>query len=353
MNNIKYVGMDVHKAITVIVVLDERGQFESRAHVKTKAEALSDFFRGLSGKVELVLEEGTHSAWLHQLLKPLVASVTVCDPRHNKLIEDGNKSDDEDAQTLAQLLRLGALKAVYKGDQQQQQLKELCRAYDNLVEDATRSQNRLKALYRGRGIECAGHALYRPAQRPAWLAKLHDEAARFRAAALLDQIAALTKLRKQAKQRLVAQARQHPDYALLLKLPGFGSVRVAQLLAVVGTPQRFRTKRQFWPYCGLAVTTRSSADYQIVAGQVLKQRKKVATRGLNRNHNPRLKQVCKSAALTALRYDAVRVYYERLVNDGTRPELARVSVARKLAACALTVWQRRTEFDLNQAFAQH
>jgi transposase len=353
MNNIKYVGMDVHKAITVIVVLDERGQFESRAHVKTKAESLSDFFRGLSGKVELVLEEGTHSAWLYQLLKPLVASVTVCDPRHNKLIEDGNKSDDEDAQTLAQLLRLGALKAVYKGDQQQQQLKELCRAYDNLVEDATRSQNRLKALYRGRGIECAGHALYRPEQRPEWLAKLHDEAARFRAASLLDQIAALTKLRKQAKQRLVAQARQHPDYALLLKLPGFGSVRVAQLLAVVGTPQRFRTKRQFWPYCGLAVTTRSSADYQIVAGQVLKQRKKVATRGLNRNHNPRLKQVFKSAALTALRYDAVRVYYERLVDDGTRPELARVSVARKLAACALTVWQRRTEFDLNQAFAQH
>jgi hypothetical protein len=59
------------------------------------------------------------------------------------------------------------------------------------------------------------------------------------------------------------------------------------------------------------------------------------------------------AALTALRYDVVRVYYARLVDDGTRPERARVSVARKLAACALTVWQRRAEFDLNQAFAQH
>lgn len=357
MNNIKYVGMDVHKAITVIVVLDERGQFESRSQIKTKAEPLSDFFRGLSGKVELVFEEGTHSAWLYQLLKPLVANVTVCDPRHNKLIEDGNKSDDEDAQMLAQLLRLGAVKAVYKGEQPQQQLKELCRAYDNLVEDTTRSQNRLKALYRGRGIECAGHDLYRPEQRPEqredWLAKLSDEAARFRAAALLDQLAALTPLRKQAKQRLIAQARKHPDYALLSKLPGFGAVRVAQLLAIVGTPQRFRTKRQCWPYCGFAVTTRSSADDQIVAGQVVKQRKKVSTRGLNRNHNPRLKQVFKSAALTALRYEAVRAYYERLVENGTRPELARVSLARKLAACTLTIWQRRTEFDLDQAFARH
>src|SRR5262245_49588736 len=149
MSNVKYVGMDVHKAITVIVVLNALGQIESRTQVKTKADNLCDFFRGMSGKVEVVLEEGTHSAWLHKLLKPLVASVTVCDPRRNKLIGDGNKSDDEDAEKLAHLLRMGQIKAVYKGDDEQQQLKELCRAYDNLVEDTTRVQNRLKAIYRG------------------------------------------------------------------------------------------------------------------------------------------------------------------------------------------------------------
>jgi len=101
------------------------------------------------------------------------------------------------------------------------------------------------------------------------------------------------------------------------------------------------------------VTTRSSADDQIVAGQRLKPRKQVSTRGLNHNHYPRLKQVFKSAALTALRYEAVRAYYERLVEGDTRLELARVWLARKLAACALTIWQRRTEFDPHQAFAQH
>jgi hypothetical protein len=89
MNNIKYVGMDVHKAVTVIAVLNALGHMESHSMVKTKAENICDFFRGLSGKVEVVFEEDTHSAWLHKLIKPLVASVTVCDPRHNKLIEDG------------------------------------------------------------------------------------------------------------------------------------------------------------------------------------------------------------------------------------------------------------------------
>src|SRR5262245_17282328 len=103
-NNIKYVGMDTHKSITVLAVLNELGQFESRSQVKTKAENIRNFFRGISGKVEVVFEEGAHSAWLYKLLKPLVASVTVCDPRYNKLIEDGNKMDSEDSEPVAQLL---------------------------------------------------------------------------------------------------------------------------------------------------------------------------------------------------------------------------------------------------------
>lgn len=351
MSSVKYVGMDVHKAITVIVVLNALGQMESRAQVKTKAETISDFFRGLSGKVAVVFEEGTHSAWLYKMIKPLVSSVTVCDPRHNKLIEAGNKSDDEDAATLAELLRIGSVKAVYKGDDEQQQLKELGRTYENLVQDATRAKNRLQALYRGRGLD-PGRALYRADRHDEWLAKLPDEATRFRAQSLLEQIATLQALRKQAKQRFVRQAHKHPDYRLLASLPGFGPVHVGQLLAIVGTPQRFRTKRQFWPYCGLAVVTRSSADYQIVAGQIVKSQKKVATRGLNRNHHPRLKQVFKSAALTSLRYAECRAYYQRLVAAGTRPELARVSVARKLAAAALAIWQRKEQYEPQKFSAQ-
>ena len=66
MNSVKYVGMDVHKSITVIVVLNELGQFESQSQIKTKGENICDFFRGISGKVEVVFEEGTHSAWLYK-----------------------------------------------------------------------------------------------------------------------------------------------------------------------------------------------------------------------------------------------------------------------------------------------
>jgi transposase len=46
-------------------------------------------------------------------------------------------------------------------------------------------------------------------------------------------------------------------------LPTLGVVRVAQLTSAVVTPHRFRSKRQFWSYCGLAVVTKSSADYHV------------------------------------------------------------------------------------------
>jgi transposase len=351
MNNIKYVGMDVHKSITVIVVLNELGHVESHSKVRTKAENIRDFFRGLSGKVEVVFEEGTHSAWLYKLIKPLVSSVTVCDPRHNKLIEHGNKSDDNDALTLAELLRIGSIKAVYKGNDDQEQLKELCRSYENLVQDTTRVKNRLQAIYRGRGLD-PGRALYRADKRDECLGKLKDEATHFRAESLLNQLAVLQELRKEAKKRFILRVRQHPDYRILSGLPGFGPVHVGQLIATVGTPHRFRTKRQFWPYCGLAVVTRTSADYRIVEGKIVKSQKKVATRGLNLNHNPRLKQVFKSAALTSLRYEECLAYYQRLVKGGTRPELARVSVARKLAAVALAIWQRKEKYDRQKFSAQ-
>ncbi|MGH7544952.1 MAG: hypothetical protein ACREKI_02075, partial [Gemmatimonadota bacterium] len=40
-----------------------------------------------------------------------------------------------------------------------------------------------------------------------------------------------------------------------------------------------------WAYAGLAVVTRSSADYAFVAGQPVRRRRAPLTRGLNRNHN--------------------------------------------------------------------
>ena len=88
---------------------------------------------------------------------------------------------------------------------------------------------------------------------------------------LYEQLAALKPLRHKAKLAMVKEARRQTAYLWLMSVPKLGSVSVAQLIAVVGTPHRFRSKRQFWTYVGLAVVTRSTADHEVVDGSVAPQ----------------------------------------------------------------------------------
>ena len=73
--------------------------------------------------------------------------------------------------------------------------------------------------------------------------------------------------------------------------------------------------------------------------------KKAATRGLGRDHNRTLKSVFKGAALTASRVEPFRSCYAESVSRGLRPELARVTIARRVVALTLSVWKRGEAFD--------
>jgi transposase len=260
-------------------------------------------------------------------------------------MQSGNKSDRVDAQKLAELLRLGSLKAVYHGENGVRELKELVRSYDCLVSDTTRVMNRLKAIYRGRAIGCAGHDIYRQDRREQWLAKLTERGAKQRASFLYQQLAAFKPLRHEAKRMMVKEARRQPAYPWLMSVPQFGSVSVAQLLAIVSTPHRFRSKRQFWTYIGLAVVTRTTADHEVVNGVLRRSQRPVSTRGLNRNHNHLLKRVFKNAANGACHGGPFKAAYELRVRQGMAPSLARLTVARQLAAITLAVWKHGEQFN--------
>ena len=56
--------------------------------IETKANTILQFFDGLRGDVQVTFEEGTWAAWLHDLLKPRVTKLLVCDPRRNALLQE-------------------------------------------------------------------------------------------------------------------------------------------------------------------------------------------------------------------------------------------------------------------------
>lgn len=166
-----------------------------------------------------------------------------------------------------------------------------------------------------------------------------------RAENLYRQLDALLTLRDEARAEMIKEGAVHPATRILQRVPLIGPVRAAQIIATVDTPHRFRTKRQFWAYCGLAVVTRASAEYDFAKGEIRKKRKKTLTRGLNRNFNRRLKEVFKSAAVTAGVRGQFKPYYEGLLAKGMSPESARLTVARKIAAITLAVWKKEEAFD--------
>jgi transposase len=113
MDGSKYIGMDVHQASIVAVVLDASGKVVMESIFETRAETVLQFIGGLGATLWVTFEEGISAAWLHDLLKPHVARVVVCDPRKNTLLKAGNKNDQTDARKLAELLRAGLLSKVW------------------------------------------------------------------------------------------------------------------------------------------------------------------------------------------------------------------------------------------------
>jgi hypothetical protein len=104
------------------------------------------------------------------------------------------------------------------------------------------------------------------------------------------------------------------------------------LLAIMRTPFRFRTKRNLWPYAGLAVVKHSSANQVFKNGKLQRSKKAPMTRGLNRNHNPLLKAVFKGAATAAASAPGpLGEYSAASVSRGVDKDLAKVTLVSRPA----------------------
>ena len=225
-------------------------------------------------------------------------------------------------------------------------VKELARSYLTITKDLTRVMSRLKAIYRSWAILCAGQQVYAPRHRAAGLKKITEAGVRRRAELYYQQLDALRSLQQQARKELLAEGRKHSATKLLRQIPSIGPIRAVLLVALIQTPHLFRTKRQLWPYSGLALETRNSGEYGMVHGQLKRSRKVVAVRGLNKNHNHDLKNIFKGAAMRAAAVAGpFQDFYAALLAKGMKPPMARLTLARKIAAITLIVWKKGVRFD--------
>ena len=161
-----------------------------------------------------------------------------------------------------------------------------------------------------------------------------------------QQLDALRSLRQQVRRELLSESQKHAAWKLLCQIPSIGPIRAAVLIGIVQTPHRFRTKRQLWTFSGFGIETHSSADYRYIEGQLQRANKQISIRGLNTNHNHDLKNLFKGAAVVAANKPGpFQEFYTALLAKGIRPEMARLTLARKIAAITLHVWKKEVRFD--------
>jgi len=260
----------------------------------------------------------------------------------------GQKSDQRDALGLANKLRLGAIESpVFKDHGAYRTLRELVRVHSMVVADVVRVQNRIKSFMRSRGIVTTGKKVYREASRKGFLKKL-PEGTRTAVKTVYSEYDALAEIRGAAQKQLLTESRKHRITRVLQSCPGIGPIRAAQLLPIVVTPHRFRTKRQFWSYCGLAIVTRTTSDWKRDKSGNWQKAKVPTTYGLNVNHNHQLKAIFKGAATTVimqLQKDPLYGDYKRMVDGGTKPNLAKLTLARKISAIVLSMWKNEEGYE--------
>ena len=341
----RYIGLDAHASSCTVAVIGPSGKRLHHQVIETNAKALITFILTIPKNRHLCLEEGTHSDWLYEVLSPHLQEIVVAGVRKKR----GPKSDKLDAFGLAEKLRIGAIKTkIYKKRGVFGRLSHLAKAYNMLVADSVRVQNRIKSLLRSRGVVCGGRRVYSAIERVQWLEKLPTKV-RPLAEILYHEHDALIELRKCAQKQMLSEARKHPTFGIVKTCPGMGEIRTAQLLPIVVTPYRFANKSKFWAYCGLGVVMRSSSDWvRTQDGQWIKAPIK-RTRGLNRNFNRTLKYIFKGAATTVIgrarKNDPLHLHYLRLLDGGTKPNLAKLTVARQIASIVLSVWRSQEVYD--------
>ena len=339
----RYIGLDAHSESCTIVVMGSSGRRLKQERLETNAALLKKFVSSVPRPRLLCMEEGNLSEWLYEELEPLVDELVVVIPDK----DSGNKNDLIDAWKRADELRRDAVqRRVFKAPDRFRALREATRSHWVMQRDKVRAKTRIHALCRGCGHADLPKELYAPATRLDALQKL-PEHYRARAALYCEQLDGLTECTRRAERWLHEEAERVPIIRRLATAPGIGIIRASYIASIVITPHRFRTSRQFWSYCGLAVVTRSSSDWvRDNSGTRWRRGKTQQTRGLNLNRNPALKNVFKGAAMQIARMtdSPLGQAYEKLLLT-TKPNLARLTIARRLAAAVLAMWKNDQDYD--------
>ena len=331
----EYIGLDVSKEETSYCLMEKDGKILGRGKVDSDPEAI---FVMLKERIlcpeRIVLETGSMSSWLTEGLRARKLPVScICARRANAVMKlNPNKTDDNDAQMLADMARTGFYREVAIKSQVARKRRSLLKARHQLVSQRRDLDNSMRGLLRSFGIRLPKGAGKLP-KRIAEAIAGHADLSAFITPLLEARAACLAAFGKLDDQ-LMRQARKSKTCQQLMTVPGVGPVTAMSFIATIDDPGRFKNARSAGAYVGLA-TRRYQSGEMDYTGRISKQGDSLLRAALYEAANSLLTTVKKAHPIKSW---ALRLKKKK---GGKK---ARVALARKLAVILLAMWRTGENF---------
>jgi transposase len=331
-----FAGLDVSQAKTTICIVDGRGGVTWRGSCATTPKAIMQTLAKRAASLERVgLESGPLAPWLVHELRALGLPVVCLDARHAQaaLSVQVNKSDANDADGLAQIVRTGWYREVEVKSVESHLVRATLGVRKQLVGMRTETINQIRGLMKifglilrkGSGARFEAQVRTRLAERAELGLVVEPLLAAWRA--LDDQIDAL-------ERHLIGRARRHEVCHRLMTVPGVGPLTALAFVTTVDDPTRFRRSSSVGAYLGLTPRRFQSGERD-VSGRISKCGDRLTRSYLFEAANVLLTRV--------ERWSSLKAWAIRLAKRSGAKK-AKVALARKLAALLHRLWQDGTTF---------
>lgn len=261
-SSIRYVGLDVHKHYVMVGAVDQSQQtvLPPRKVALTDLESWAE--KQLQPTDHVVLEATTNAWYVHDLLAPRVGRVVVAHPSQVKLIAAAMvKTDKKDTMTLAKLLAVNLIPAVWVPPAHVRDLRALLAHRRRLVSQQTQCKNRLQSVLHRNHIVPPASKLYHPDQHAWWLAldlAAGDKLRVRQELLMIDQLDTLIAETSDELYRLSLSDPWREQLPWLIQLPGIGVMTAMVILSAVGDIQRFPSAKKLVGYAGLGAKIHAS-----------------------------------------------------------------------------------------------
>jgi transposase len=321
------IGLDVHLDFCEVAIA-EANVVRSTGRIETTPERLELFGASLHPHDQVALEV-TGNAWeIARILEPHVAKVIVVSPADTGISQARAKTDRLDARTLARLLAMGELDAVWTPDERCRVMRRRLSRREQLVRSRSRAKNEIHAVLmrRLKGRPPVSDLFGAKGRR--WLSELEFPLEESETVdGCLRHIEFLDSEIAEVERLIASEALESAQIRRLMSVPGVNVICAASFMAAVGDIRRFHSQRQLVGYLGLDPKVRQSGIAPAKSGRISKQGSASARWALV------------EAAWSVVRQPGpLHAFYQRLrVRRGS--QIATVAAARKLVClfwCLLT-----------------